>query len=94
MNAGVMTQSYQGDYVLSYNLSDITINDVAQALHKRDEMPKDERIAEFLPWFSQLKSTMKVLDDARNENWDISLQNLFTCNGRDEADEPKEITLS
>lgn len=94
VNAGVMTQSYQGDYVLSYNLSDITINDVAQALHKRDEMPKDERIAEFLPWFSQLKSTMKVLDDARNENWDISLQNLFTCNGRDEADEPKEITLS
>lgn len=77
VDAGIMTQSYQGDYVLSYNLSDLTINHVAQALRKRDEMPNDERIALTLPWYSKLHSTMKVLDESRNEHWDITLQELF-----------------
>lgn len=78
VRAHIIAQTHQGDYVVTHNLADLTLNQLARAIGREDDMPNDPPVLANLSWSESLEKTLGRSDRERELHWDISLQDLFS----------------
>lgn len=77
LDAHIATQNHQGDYVLSFDLTRLTVNQLADSIARNDQMPTETTAVENLPWYNKLGSLLDETDVERRQQWNITLAELF-----------------
>jgi membrane protein len=77
LNARIITQTQQGDFMLSYDLKRLSLQQLANSLGLPPILPVDKSSRKFLPWLGQAQLYLGGVDDFRTQTWDISLDEFF-----------------
>jgi membrane protein len=77
LNSRIITQTQQGDFMLSHDLKRLTLQQLANSLGLPPILPVDKTSRKFLPWLGQAQLYLGGVDDFRTQAWDISLDEFF-----------------
>jgi len=81
VNTHVITQTQQGDFVLSYDLKLLTLGQLSLWLGLPPQLPPQANLDDSLPWLTQAREHLGRVDDVRRDLWGISLDAFFAGGG-------------
>jgi len=81
VNTHVITQTQQGDFVLSYDLKLLTLGQLSLWLCLPPQLPPQANLDDSLPWLTQAREHLGRVDDVRRDLWGISLDAFFAGGG-------------
>jgi len=76
----VIAQTQQGDFVLCYDLSLLTLSTLAEWIGQRPNWPGVDELTRELPWGQASEQVLGAVDNARAQSWDLTLSAFFAVN--------------
>lgn len=82
---GVITSNYQGDYLLSQNLTLLSLQQLSEILQLPSELPEDQYDLAKLPWGREASRILGSIDSGREQLLAIKVADLFAAQERSEV---------
>ena len=79
----IITTTVQGDFVLSYDLNYLSLEQLAEALDIAHQLPVEEAALKNLPWHNAAKEHLGAIDEFTKARLAISVAELFAARGSD-----------